>query len=195
MGNEQPTARNANNNQDNYGNNKNVFQEVESQSVWTCPTCTFENKIKHDTGQMCFNGDRPHTLSDKILLKQVGFDKKRKEREEVKRKAKDEDEYVTIKLRKSEWNESFSAMKNLMNFAQKEKEKEENLFNILDSIDILNKHIFSIEFEPKTNLNRNTHKKKNKNKNKNNSALKKQFCKNFHGIGKRCTILHHYHQL
>ena len=107
MGNEQPSARNSNKNQDNDGkknmdnmnsNKNNGKIEVESQCVWTCPTCTFENKIKHDICQMCFNGDRPHTLNDKILIKQLGLEKKNDEGDEVKRKVKDEDTAIFASL-------------------------------------------------------------------------------------------------
>ena len=51
-------------------------------------------------------------------------------------------EHVTIVVTKKEWNESSNAMRILMQFAQKEKEKETSL-DILKGIDTLYKNIFS----------------------------------------------------
>ena len=66
MGNEQPSARNRNNknkHQSQYNRGKtshsSTKKKTESQAVWNCPICTFENQIKDEICQMCYNGDRP----------------------------------------------------------------------------------------------------------------------------------------
>ena len=127
----------------------------------------------------------------------------------------DGDGDVTIVLSRNKWNESLKAIKNLIHFAQKEREKEkekkekkeenENR-DILYSIDMLFKNVFSsqrqkeeIDISDKienitseqfdcilNQIENDNHENENKNNNKNereNGTLKKQFCKNFAGFG------------
>ena len=115
-----------------------------------------------------------------------------------------EDANLTILLTKHEWDESFNAIKILQQFAQKQREKEdENRQSICQSIDTLFKHIFlkknnknekekeekaDIESEMKNISSKDFENMLNQIENDNDNKqqdniLKDEFCKNFDGFG------------
>ena len=142
MGNEQPSSRKPNTNQNPYPqsqynrgnkNQNNTKAEVEWLRVWKCERCTFDNKMKDEICQMCYQGDRGPSLEQVSGLE--------KEKTEI------EADEVKIVLTTDKWNESLKAMRNLKHFSEKErkkeKEKKEKIGNdVLDSIDVLFNNIF-----------------------------------------------------